>query len=116
MNLRLLLVLLLVGGGTFGGAQEVTVNLQAPVTPAAPGAEVRVKLIVLNAGPAATMVETPQTLVGILSSDHRTWSVELRARGKTGTRIPAGGFSSRAFAFPLPADARGRLVLDVADP
>jgi outer membrane phospholipase A len=114
MSFRLILCLLL---GTAGAAaQDISVNLQAPLAAAAPGGEVRVNLVVLNAGPAATVFETPQTLAGTLRTDHRSWPVELRAQGKASPRIAADGFASRAFAFTLPAEARGHLILEVTDP
>src|SRR4051812_42705701 len=97
-------------------AQNVVVNLLAPVEAASPGGEVRMDLVILN--PTATEVtyETPLTLDGVLSSERRSWPVQLRGQAGAGAQISARGFSYRSFIFTVPADARGRLVLDLAQP
>jgi outer membrane phospholipase A len=97
-------------------AQNVVVNLLAPVEAASPGGEVRVDLVVLNPTPTEVVFETPLTLSGTLSSERRSWPVELRGQAGGGALVAARGFSYRSFIFTVPADARGRLVLDLAEP
>ena len=98
------------------GAQNVVVNLLAPVEAATPGGEVRVDLVILNPTPTEVIFETPLTLEGTLSSERRSWPVMLRGQAGGGAQIAARSFSYRSFIFTVPADARGRLVLDVAKP
>ncbi len=97
-------------------AQNVVVNLLAPVEAATPGGEVRVDLVILNPTPTEVIFETPLTLSGTLSSERRRWPVELRGQAGGGAQIAARGFSYRSFIFTVPAEARGRLVLDLAHP
>ncbi len=97
-------------------AQNVVVNLLAPVEAASPGGEVRVDLVVLNPTPTEVVFETPLTLSGTLSSERRSWPVELRGQAGGGALVAARGFSYRSFIFTVPADARGRLVLDLTQP
>jgi phospholipase A1/A2 len=106
-------LLLLVVNAT---AQNVVVNLLAPVEAATPGGEVRVDLVILNPTPNEVIFETPMTLRGVLSSERRSWPVELRGQAGGGAQIAARGFSYRAFIFTVPAEARGRLVLDLEQP
>jgi phospholipase A1/A2 len=106
---------LLVGTGVVA-AQNVVVNLLAPVEAAAPGGEVRVDLVVLNPTPTETIYETPMILAGTLSSERRSWPVELRGQAGGGALVAARGFSYRSFAFTVPAEARGRLVLELKEP
>jgi phospholipase A1 len=107
---------ILLGPIATAAAQNVVVNLLAPVETAAPGGEVRVDLVILN--PTATEVtfETPLTIDGALSTEHRSWPVQLRGQAGGGAQIAARGFSYRSFLFTVPADARGRLVLDLKTP
>jgi phospholipase A1 len=97
-------------------AQNVVVNLLAPVEAATPGGEVRVDLVILNPTPTEVIFETPMTLSGTLSSERRSWPVQLRGQAGGGAQIAARGFSYRSFIFTVPADARGRLVLDLEQP
>lgn len=112
----LLIVFLLIILGAAGHAQNVVVNLLAPVEAATPGGEVRVDLVILNPTPTEVIYETPMKLSGVLSSERRSWPVELRGQAGGGAQIAARGFSYRSFIFTVPAEARGRLVLDLAQP
>ena len=113
---HLLVALLLVVHGAAGHAQNVIVNLLAPVEAATPGGEVRVDLVILNPTPTEVIYETPLTLSGVLSSERRSWPVVLRGQAGGGAQIAARGFSYRSFIFTVPAEARGRLVLDLEQP
>ncbi|MBI2814901.1 MAG: phospholipase A [Opitutae bacterium] len=97
-------------------AQNVVVNLLAPAEAAAPGGEVRVDLVILNPTPTEIIYETPLALRGTLSSERRSWPVELRGQAGGGAQIAARSFSYRSFIFTVPAEARGRLVLDLERP
>jgi phospholipase A1 len=97
-------------------AQNIVVNLLAPVEAAAPGGEVRVDLVILNPTANEIIYETPLTLDGTLSSERRSWPVSLRGQAGGGAQIGARSFSYRSFIFTVPADARGRLVLDLERP
>jgi phospholipase A1 len=99
-----------------GPAQNVVVNLLAPVEAAAPGGEVRVDLVILNPTSTEVTFETPLTLEGTLSSERRTWPISLRGQAGGGAQIGARSFSYRSFIFTVPVDARGRLVLDLTQP
>lgn len=99
-----------------GAAQNVVVNLLAPVEAATPGGEVRVDLVILNPTPTEVIFETPMTLSGVLSSERRSWPVQLRGQAGGGALVAARGFSYRSFIFTVPAEARGRLVLDLNQP
>lgn len=99
-----------------GRGQNVVVNLLAPVEAAAPGGEVRVDLVILNPTPTEVTFETPLTLDGTLSSERRSWPITLRGQAGGGAQIAARGFSYRSFIFTVPAEARGRLVLDLEQP
>lgn len=101
---------------TAAAAQNVVVNLLAPVEPASPGGEVRVDLVILNPTPTEIIFETPLTLDGTLSSERRSWPVVLRGQAGGGAQIAARGFSYRSFIFTVPAEARGRLALDLKQP
>ena len=99
-----------------GAAQNVVVNLLAPVEAATPGGEVRVDLVILNPTPTEVIFETPMTLSGTLSNERRSWPVQLRGQAGGGALVAARGFSYRSFIFTVPAEARGRLVLDLNQP
>jgi outer membrane phospholipase A len=97
-------------------AQNVVVNLLAPVDPAAPGGEVRVDLVILNPTSTEIIYETPLTLEGTLSTERRRWPVVLRGQAGGGAQIGPRSFSYRSFIFTVPAEARGRLALDLTSP
>jgi outer membrane phospholipase A len=111
---RALLVALTLAGTA--PAQNVVVNLLAPVEAAAPGGEVRVDLVVLNPTSTEITFETPLTLEGRLAGEHAAWPVTLRGQAGGGALIAARGFSYRSFVFTVPAEARGRLVLELQWP
>ncbi|WP_438479626.1 phospholipase A [Oleiharenicola lentus] len=102
--------------GTVGQAQNVVVNLLAPVEAASPGGEVRVDLVILNPTATEVVYETPLVLAGRLSSERKGWTVELRGQAGGGAQISPRGFSYRSFIFTVPSDAKGRLVLELDRP
>lgn len=113
LRIACLLPFLLLGAAR---AQNVVVNLLAPVEAAAPGGEVRVDLVILNPTSTEIIYETPLTLEGTLSTERRSWPITLRGQAGGGAQIGARSFSYRSFIFTVPADARGRLALDLTYP
>jgi len=97
-------------------AQNVVANLLAPMDIAVPGQEVRVDLVVLNPTPIEIIYETPLTLEARLTRGQRSWPVTLHGQAGGGAQIAARGFSYRSFVFTVPAEARGRLVLELDRP
>lgn len=115
--MRILLAVLIavvVTVSTFG--QNVVVSLLAPTEPAVVGGEVRVDLVVLNPTGTEVVYETPLALAGRLTSDRKSWPIELRGQAGGGALVAARGFSYRAFIFTVPEGARGRLVLELDRP
>lgn len=109
------LILLVVSAATVV-AQNVVINLIAPMEAAAPGGMVRVDLVILNPTSVEVIFETPLTLDAHLSSEKQGWPVVLRGQAGGGAQIAARGFSYRSFEFTVPPDAHGRLVLELDRP
>ena len=97
-------------------AQNLVVNLLAPLAPATPGGEVRVDLVILNPTAGEVVFETPLKLEGRLTRGTRSWPVELRGQAGGGALISARGFSYRSFIFTVPKDAGGRMTLELDQP
>ena len=97
-------------------AQNVVVNLLAPLEAATAGGVVRVDLVILNPTSVEIIFETPLAVTARLSSEHQIWPVELRGQAGGGAQIAPRGFSYRSFEFIVPADARGRLLLEIDRP
>ncbi len=115
--MRIVLASLLIGLlAVTTAAQNVVINLIAPVEAAAPGGMVRVDLVVLNPTSVEVIFETPLTLGGRLSSEQKEWPVVLRGQAGGGAQIAARGFSYRSFEFVVPPDAHGRLMLELDRP
>jgi outer membrane phospholipase A len=115
--MKLLLAIILVNATVLAAsAQNVVVNLLAPMAAATAGGVVRVDLVVLNPTSVEIIFETPLTLSAHLTSDHQSWPVELRGQAGGGAQIAARGFSYRSFEFNVPPDARGRLLLEIDRP
>lgn len=91
-----------------------TFALQSPTTPLAAGTTAAIELIALNSGGATTHL-LPETLDGRLVDGERSWDVSLRPE-RIGIELPAGGFSRVGLTLTLPADASGRLMLELLHP
>ncbi|HRI81473.1 MAG TPA: phospholipase A [Opitutaceae bacterium] len=108
--------LLLLGVGTVRG---VIVNLAGPIEAVGVGAEVGVELVLLNPAAETVALTLPGSLSGRLSADHyRQWPVQLQAvlRETEPVTVAARGFAVRDYVLRLPAEARGRLVLELPPP
>ncbi|MEO6992806.1 MAG: phospholipase A, partial [Lacunisphaera sp.] len=115
--MKFFLAIILIGATAIGAfAQNVVVNLLAPMETATAGGRVRVDLVILNPTSVEIFFETPLTLSARLSSDHQSWPIELRGQAGGGAQIAARGFSYRSFDFTVPADASGRLLLEIDRP
>jgi hypothetical protein len=97
-------------------AQNVVINLIAPMEAATPGGVVRVDLVILNPTSVEVIFETPLTLDARLSSEKKAWPVVLRGQAGGGAQIAARGFSYRSFEFAVPTEAHGRLLLELDRP
>jgi len=115
MKFVFVLILLAVSAATIV-AQNVVINLIAPMEAASPGGTVRVDLVILNPTSVEVIFETPLTLDARLSSEKKEWPIILRGQAGGGAQIAARGFSYRSFEFAVPADAHGRLVLELDRP
>ncbi len=113
---RILAGLLLLAAGAMLPAQNLVLNLLAPLAPAVSGGEVRVDLVILNPTGNEAVYETPLRLEGRLTRGMRSWPVTLRGQAGGGALIAARGFSYRSFIFTVPKDAAGRLVLELDQP
>ncbi|MCF7689223.1 MAG: phospholipase A [Cephaloticoccus sp.] len=110
---RLLVLLLVLVTET----HAVMFNLVAPTDPVPVGAELHLNLLILNPEAAETALAVPVALAGHLSDRTRVWNVDLLARTTSEpVVIAAGGFAVREFLVKLPAEARGRLVLEIETP
>ncbi|HEY4249483.1 MAG TPA: phospholipase A [Lacunisphaera sp.] len=115
--MKFLLAIILAGAVPVAAfAQNVVVNLLAPMDAATAGGVVRVDLVILNPTSLEVLFETPLTLTARLSSDRQSWPIELRGQAGGGAQIAARGFSYRSFEFIVPPDAHGRVLLEIDRP
>lgn len=91
-----------------------TFVLPAPTMAVAAGAVVTLELIALNPD-GATTHRLPDVLEGRLVGEERAWDVTLRP-ARAGIELPAGGFSRVLLTLAMPAEASGRLMLEVLQP
>jgi phospholipase A1 len=100
-----------------GAARVVAqqLSLVAPATPWASGGSATVDLLLLNDTTAPLPLAAPAQTEGRLSDGQRTWVVTLQGSGPELVAAP-GGFARRKYTLALPADAVGRLALDVSQP
>lgn len=102
-----------------GPVRAVIVNLAGPIEAVGVGAVVSVELVLLNPAAETVALTLPESLAGRLSADHdRQWPVRLQAvlRETEPVTVAARGFAVRDYILQLPAQARGRLVLDLPPP
>jgi phospholipase A1/A2 len=97
--------------------RAVVFNLVAPPEPLAVGGSVSLNLLILNPGKLETVLSVDESLNGELSDGATKWPVQLHAPAMGGPMaIAAGGFAVREFSMELPAQAQGRLVLEITKP
>lgn len=93
---------------------EVRVNIEAPATPASTPA---IYLLALNESGDTAQVTLPASLAARLASETRTWTVQLQApQGAATVELAPNAFLRWRYEFTAPADAKGRLVLEVDEP
>lgn len=95
--------------------RAASVSLVAPTAEIAAGERVHVELLVLNASPQPVTYALPPTLDGRLTRGEKTWLVSLHG-GSGDVIVPANGFARLPLVLALPADATGRLVLELNQP
>jgi phospholipase A1 len=96
--------------------QEVGSTMLPPSRPVSAGGDATVALVRLNGSGQATTSDFPSLLKGRLIGSEREWPLELRNDQAGPVEIAAGGFVRRNYAFAVPADAKGRLILEVTAP
>ncbi|MFT3870113.1 MAG: phospholipase A [Nibricoccus sp.] len=82
----------------------------------APGQNVEVSLVLLNPGQKVTRATLPIEMFARLVGDGREWPVPIYAKTMPVPVIGPGAFSHATCVFLVPNDAKGRLVLEIADP
>lgn len=97
------------------GAQPMAVQVQ-PAGDATPGAEARVTVFALNRGAASAPAPLPERVTARLDAGETHWTVELRRLGGAEREIAAGAFAEAEYAFDVPADASGPVVLALTAP
>ncbi len=96
-------------------AHAQTLTLVAPTSPLAAGSVAAVDLVVLNDTQASATYAVSGTLDGRLSDGALTWLVTLQGSGVDLT-APPGSFARKQLQLALPADAVGRLSLEIYTP
>lgn len=91
------------------------VTLEAPSSEVAAGSRVHVELLVLNPSQQSVSYALPTQLDGRLTKGDLVWLVSLQG-GSGDVIVPANGFVHLPLVFALPADATGRLVLELSQP
>lgn len=95
-------------------AQEPSFALLPLKASAAPASTVAIDVVVVNRSTSEEVFPLGEQFTATMSADRNSWSVILRAERVTGEspRIPVAGFVSTRYLLTLPADARGRAVLE----
>jgi outer membrane phospholipase A len=99
--------------------RDVVPGLLAPDGPLPAGREAALSLVALNTTDRALPYDGPPVLHGELAGARgETWPVTLRLAENPAAdgEVPARGYESFTYVFPVPAAARGRLVLTVRQP
>ncbi len=96
-------------------AVGAVVSLTAPATSVPAGGQATAELIVLNPASTPAAFTVPAALDGRISNGTQVWNVNVNA-GRSDLTLPAGGFERVPLVFLLPAEATGRLVLELDQP
>ncbi|MDR0353858.1 MAG: phospholipase A [Opitutaceae bacterium] len=111
--------LLLLAGAALGFGQEIVLGLLAPGEPLVAGQEAALNLVALNTADHASPHDRPETLQGELTAARGgPWPVTLRLveAPEPASSVPARGYESLTYVFPVPTGALGRLVLTIQQP
>ncbi len=96
-------------------AQNVVVSLVAPVQAVAPASTVNLDLLAVNPSAAEIRFEASATLHGVLWAEAKSWPVDLQSDAPGPRQVLPGGFAHRGYTLILPADAKGRVVLEISE-
>jgi phospholipase A1 len=115
---RLLALTVLIAGGFCERdfAREPSLALLPLSASATQASTVEVDVVAVNRSTSDGIFPLGDQFAATISVGSDSWSVILRAESAIGdpARVPVGGFVSRRYLLTLPADARGRAVLEVA--
>lgn len=112
-RIKLGLLLAAYGAGVMLLPGQSVISLNAPGGPVAPGSVVPLQWIAVNPGPVEDAFDPPRTTNATLWVGDRSWPVSLRAVANAPATVAAGGFAYRHYELQLPAEATGRVVLEV---
>lgn len=108
---RILWIVAFAFGGVVGlRAQDVLLQV-SPHGDATAGREAHATVFALNRGASAASAPLPERLSAQLSAGENHWTVELLRVGAGAGSTAPGAFAEAEYAFAVPADARGALVL-----
>ena len=115
---RLLAMTMIIAGGfsARGFAQEPSLALLPLSASAAPASTVEIDVVVVNRSMSDQAFPLGEQFTATMSVGSNSWPVILRAENAIGepARVPIAGFVSRRYLLTLPAEARGRAVLEAA--
>jgi outer membrane phospholipase A len=110
---------LLLACAVCSSGQDIVLGLLAPTAPLLAGREATLNLVALNTTDHALPHDEPPVMQGKLAGARgESWPVTLRliADPASDADVPARGYESLTYAFPVPADARGQCVLTIRQP
>ena len=96
-------------------AQNLVVSLVPPAQAVPRGASIKLDLLAVNPSVSDAAFEASATLHGLLFADTGTWPVELQSGAAAPKTIRPGGFAYRGYVLVLPAEAKGRVVLEISE-
>lgn len=100
-------------------ADDVSVNLVTPASPAPSGTEIAVEVLWLNRGDSPRQVSPPPVIDATLRRSQTAWPVRLRESAPPAgdsLTLARGGFAQRTYLLTVPAEAQGALVIQVEQP
>ena len=95
-------------------AQNLVVSLVPPAKSVDREVPVKVDLLAVNPSLSDATFAAPAMLHGVLYADKGSWPVELQAEATASRTVPPGGFAYRGYRLVLPAEAKGRVVLEIS--
>lgn len=109
------LIAALMGMALTTRAHAAVVSLSSPTSTIAAGSRLRVELQLLNPSNQSVAFTLPTNLDGRLTKEGQIWLVTLHGETRD-ISIPAGGFARLPMVLALPAEAFGRLVIEINQP
>lgn len=115
MKVLIFWMLVQAASGTIASAQGLVVSLVSPPQAVAPGTPVKLDLLAVNPGVTEAVFEASASLHGVLWVGAQSWPVELQAGAPEPQTLRPGQFAHRGYTLELPADAKGRVVLEITE-